>query len=262
MRRIAVLSMALAVAVLVWADSSQAQDDQGQGGRRGRAGQGQGRQGRGGGFGQRGGGRNSLEGLLQMDEVKTEIDLTEDQGSEISEYADGLERPNFQDFGNFQDMTAEERTEAMAKFGEANAKRAAEIRTKVEAVLLEPQMTRLNEIYVQALGINGLSDAWIAGQLELSDDQKAKLAEMAPAFGGRGGRRGGGDQGGQSREEREAAMMDVLTTEQKTKYETMKGTDEFEFPQRGRGGRGGAGGGGRRGGGGGGGAGGGGGGGI
>jgi len=124
---------------------------------------------------------------------------------------------------------------------------------KLSEILLEHQVTRLNEIYVQAMGANAVQDPMVAKALEISDDQKENMQELRDEMlESMRSMRGDSDDREAMREkmqemnqEIQEKMMDLLSDDQKDKLEEMKG-EAFDLPEdampqrRGRRGRGGA----------------------
>ncbi|HUQ68136.1 MAG TPA: hypothetical protein VM165_01360 [Planctomycetaceae bacterium] len=232
-----------------------AQQPDGQNRQRGQGGPGGPGGGRGGfGFGGPGGmfGGGGLMALVQIPEVQKEIKVTDDQKGLIDEMAkdlrDGGARPNREDF---QNLTDEQRTARFAEMRKQAEERAKQAEEGLKAALEAPQFARLNELRIQREGaVAALSRAEVAEQLKLSQDQKDKVAKINEAnrgggFGGGGQRPAGGGQpaaGGQQpdreammaefrarREKTEGEALAVLTAEQKTSFEKMKGA-KFEFP--------------------------------
>jgi len=269
-------ALLLASAVVAGPVLAQGQDEQGQGQRqRGQRGQ-RGGFGGFGGFGGMGGGGSMA--LLNSEQVQNEIELIDEQKTEIEaaqtamrEELQGL----FQGGAGGEEETDEER---QARFTEGREKMEAltkSLQEKIEnEILLPPQVERLKQINIQVRGIASLNDEEVATALSMTDDQKAELTaiqeemrtQMTALFPGFGQRGQGGD-GGQPRpqqtdEERQAArdkmtalraeteakQMAVLTEAQSAQFEAMKGEPvSFDIAelQGGRGGRGGFGGGGR-----------------
>ncbi len=219
-----------------------------------RGGQGGFRGGFGGGF-PGGGGGNSMS-LLRIEEVQTELEISPAQKEAIEKLAEQGrgERP---DFGNFREMSEEERQQAFEKMRKQAEERAEEMKLQLEEVLLPQQLERLEQISLQIRGVQALDDPEVADKLGLSEDQKTKLAEARQAQGEKMRERmremfqGGGAGGpggdireamGKMREEMEKEILSVLTSTQQSKFEEMKG-EKFEMPENaGRGGRGGFGG--------------------
>ena len=240
----------VAVALLVTAGSVLAHND-GPGG-----GEGRGRGGPGGGFGRGGfgrmGGGDSYLGLLRLDEVKTELKLTDDQNTKIAAIGEEMRNApppeGLPDFREIRDLPDEEQRAAQAKWAEFAATREKETRTKVAGVLDEAQMKRLRGLWVQRTGVlTALNNADLATELKLTDDQKTQLTaqreEQRASMRG-GGRRGegggppGGGAGGggnfaeRMQEVRKASdekALAVLTDDQKAALTAIEG-DKFTFP--------------------------------
>ncbi|MFN8854010.1 MAG: Spy/CpxP family protein refolding chaperone [Planctomycetaceae bacterium] len=232
--------------------------------------QGQGRGGFGGGFGGPPG-AGGVGALLLMEEVQSELKLTDDQKSKLREAREELRgeaggrRGGAPGGGaNFRDMSQEERQKFMEdarKRMQEQAKKSEELARKV---LTPEQMTRLNELRVQQEGVRALSRTEVAMALMLTDAQKEAIGDILeqarPQRGPGGGGPGGGGRGA-SAEEREKARAEaaertrktqadieaVLTDTQKAEWTKLQGA-KFTFPERpafgagGRGGRGGQGG--------------------
>jgi Spy/CpxP family protein refolding chaperone len=206
---------------------------------------------------QRGGGRGFGGGMMRpvakarlatLSEVQTELKLNDEQKSKISAVSDQLVSDTRGLFGGGGD-----RAEAMKKADELNK----DASTKVDALLDSPQQKRLQEISIQVNGASTLSDAAVQQQLQLTEDQKKKLEDVRQE-----NQQAAFDMfsnaGQLSREEMRAKMddlrkagtdklMGVLTDEQKTAFEALKGTPltvDLSQLRRGFGGGGGGGGGG------------------
>lgn len=224
------------VAVLaMFAVMAQVAEAQREGGRRG---------GRGGRFG-RGFEITPIQLAAQSDEVQTALNLTEDQKTKIEEINDELRsarRDLIDDGGGGREEREKLDAEAAAKLAE---------------VLDETQTKRLMGIQIQVNGANSLFDAAIAKELSISEDQNDELSEvrdsnreaMQDAF---AELRDEGvsfqdqefrDKLQELRTDGDKKLLAVLTSEQQTKYEALKGepveVDRSQF----RGGRGGFGGG-------------------
>lgn len=198
------------------------------------------RQGRRGG---RGGFTISKAQLLQNENVQKELELVDDQKTALAAIAEEAREGRRGGGGFDPDATPEERAKAR---GERQARMAA-IDKKIDAVLLPPQRTRLNEVYVQALGASALSNEAIAKELGIGPDQQEKIATvqqeamaaMREAFQGGNFDR---EKAQELRAESEKKVMAVLSAEQQAKLEKMKGKKvDFELNVFGRGRRGGGG---------------------
>jgi Spy/CpxP family protein refolding chaperone len=199
--------------------------------------------------------------LAAISAVQKELGLTEDQIAKLKTLGDEARAEMQQGVGGFEglrDLPAEERrakmTEFMAKQAEAARKVAEKYKPKVAEVLDAKQVERLDQIALQAAGVQALSDPAVAKTLKLSKDQQDKLASINKDFAEKqresfaGGAGGGGDIQDRFAKMREmSAARDkdleaVLTSDQKDQFAAMKGK-AFDVAQlRGPGGPGGAGG--------------------
>lgn len=211
-----------------------------------------GRRGRRGGPGGRGG--DPTLGLLQLDQVKAELKITEEQQTALDKLGDQRrERSADGERPNFREMSEEERNEFIAKMRKDQADRSQETREQLEEVLLPTQMERLEQIALQVQGAGALENPDVREALKISDDQLSRLDEARQSIqstmrekmqelfqsGDRDGMRAAF---GKLRAEAEQKLFDVLTSEQKSQLEKMKG-EPFDLPEQGFGfGRGGPGG--------------------
>ena len=208
-------------------------------------------QGRGrGGFGF--GGGNSLIRLAGNEAVQKELGLGETEKSKVEtisqEYGDAM-REEMQAAGgggNFQDLSDDERQKLFAKIREIATKVNETYEPKLKEALTADQFKRLQEISVQAGGVDAISDPRVAKELALTEEQTKKIADLRADY--REKMRGlfGPDAGDDARtkmrelrEEETKAVTEVLTKEQQDKLTALKGK-EFDVSQlRGRGGPGG-----------------------
>jgi Spy/CpxP family protein refolding chaperone len=195
------------------------------------------------GFGGFGGG---FAGLLQMEEVRKEVELLDDQWTQIQKINEDARNAAREgggfDFRSLQDLPEAERDKKIAEFREQAEKRSRENEAKVKEVLLPHQTERLEQLALQRQGVRALANEDVQGKLEFTEDQKKKVASLQEeqmerfrsAF-----QRGQNQQGERpnfeelnaQREKAEADMLAVLTDGQKKQFEEMKGKP-FEFPQR------------------------------
>jgi len=244
---------AVAVALCLITAAAEAQQQ----GRRGNRGGGPG------GFG-RGMGRFNGAGArlmyLQNDKVQKELELVDDQKDQIKKLGDKSRENMREMFSGLQDLPQEERQEKMRELQPKMEESQKALGKQVDEVLMPNQRDRLKQITVQIQGTGALSDEEVAKELALSDDQEKQIQQvrqeafekMRENF--RPGA-GGGDNDRDARRERmqkaqketDDKVLAVLTSEQRDKFEKMKG-EKFEFdPSQlfGQGGFGGPGGGGR-----------------
>ncbi|MCD0457944.1 hypothetical protein LOC72_00555 [Roseiconus lacunae] len=250
MKQISMALLCAAILSMIATDASAQRGGRGgfQGGGPGGPG-GRGFGGPGGGFG-----GSSVLGLLQIDEVKEEIDLLPDQEKAIGKINEG--RPRMERGERGQDVDRDAMRERFEKFREeltAFGKKADE---QLEEVLDPMQMERLQQIEVQIAGIGALRIERVAKALSLSEADQKKIEEtmqkgreemmgnMREMFQS-GDREGVREKMEAARKELEEKVLNELTSDQKKKFDALKGKP-FEMPERqgfgGRGGRGGPGG--------------------
>ncbi|NMC20364.1 MAG: hypothetical protein GYA33_08075 [Thermogutta sp.] len=192
-----------------------------------------------GGFGFMGGGMGWAQ-LLQIEKVQKEIELTDDQKAEVEKIVTANREKMRELFGQGQGGDRRANLEKARELQQESQK-------KIEGVLLPHQVARLNEIRLQVAGVGALMDPDVRKELGLSEEQVQKLRDvgrevmqgMRPQD-GEGPRDPGALRGRmqEMRQKMEEAAMKVLTDEQKSKWEKMKG-EKFEispedlFPRRG-----------------------------
>ena len=202
---------------------------------------GRGRGGFGGGFG----GPQSGLMLAGNPAIQKELGVTEDQIAKLKKLGDEA-REEMQaggggggDFAALRDLPEEERrakmTEMMNKRMEAARKVAEKYKPKLAEVLDAKQVERLNQIALQAAGPGAYSDPDVAKALKLSKEQQDKLATITKEFGEKqraaftgGGGGGGEDPRAKMRElnaARDKDLAAVLTDDQKTQLEKLKGKE-------------------------------------
>ena len=222
-------------------------------GERPQRGQGGGGPGGGRGFGGGGGfGGRGIASLLTIKEVRDELKMDEEQTKEMEAFAKELRdemQSQFAGFGSGRGGPGGSGgggpgggggggAPDMTKINEAMAKMQLKSESKLGEVLDPIQMDRLVGLFIQRDGVQTLSSKIISTRLEITEDQKTKLADqeknawegMRSLFGGGGG--GGGDMREKMekmRKESEEKISSVLTSAQKAKMDELKGA-KFEFP--------------------------------
>ncbi|MBU6277453.1 MAG: hypothetical protein KGQ61_12525 [Planctomycetes bacterium] len=169
-------------------------------------------QGPGRGMGRMGGGMSSAM-LLRQEAVQQELALTTAQVGEVGKLPEAAPPGG----GNPRDMTDDQRRAWM----EERMKTQAEEEKKVAAILDAKQAARLKQIRIQALGGRALMDEAVVKELGVTEDQigKAREAMMEVMQAGQGG----GGNPGEMRQKLLDKMNAILTAEQKTKFEALKG---------------------------------------
>ena len=167
-------------------------------------------QGPGRGMGRMGGGISSAM-LLRQEAVQQELALSAAQVGEIGKLPEAAPPGG----GNPRDMTDDQRRAWM----EERIKAQAEEEKKVATILDAKQAARLKQIRIQALGGRALMDEAVVKELGVTEDQigKAREAMMELMQGGPGGNPA------EMRQKLIDKMNTILTAEQKTKLEALKG---------------------------------------
>ena len=130
--------------------------------------------------------------------------------------------------------------EQIEEFRKQAAERAKVEKTKLAEILLPNQLKRLNEIYIQQLGTRAFDDEDVATALSITAEQKASLAKIREeqgaamrelfAAGGEGDREAARAKFAEMRKANDEKLLAVLTADQKTKFEELKGKP-FELPE-------------------------------
>jgi hypothetical protein len=225
----------IGVTIVLLASTVRAQEPKGQ--RRGGFG--------GAGFG-RGGFANSPALLLRMPEVQKEIGIRDEQKKEL----DGLQELLRSTSGgfNFQELQSlgqEERRQRLEEFRKKSQETNRQVDEKLRQILDAKQLERLNQLRLQREGIAAFNRPEIAKQLGLTTEQGDKIRKIQTdgaggAPGGPGGlpnlqnlsdqeRRDFFARMQERREKMQADILAVLTDEQKTKWNELKGKP-FDFP--------------------------------
>ena len=190
--------------------AGQGRGQQGRG-QQGRGQQGRGQQGRGGGFGSTRGGGTTLLGLCQNASVQKEIDLVDEQKTDLDKLRTSQEaarrsrtsdrtsnRTSSFDREAYQKASEEERRKmiedarAARNAPEAVKKREAEAATrakesserqkkedaKVAEILLPPQLARVKEIRIQLMGLRALSDTEVIAKLSITSAQQKQIKDI------------------------------------------------------------------------------------
>lgn len=194
---------------------------------------------------QREGGRRSssrsLLGLLRMEQVQKEMKLTEEQKTKVMEVVEKLGaemRKQMEALGSIED-----RGQRRTKMNELADQADAKLREQLRGVVEREQLMRLYQIRMQVRpAVESLANQYVARRLEITEEQKAKLAEIAKDLEAKQGELYGGmrdatdEQRSQAfqkmrtiRTEADEKALAVLTDAQKKSFEEMKGA-KFELP--------------------------------
>jgi Spy/CpxP family protein refolding chaperone len=199
-------------------------------------------------FAQRGGGRGfggvSKMGLLRVEKIQEEINLTDEQQEQVRAARRELRTERDGQGGggqSFRDLSDEERQEFRARMAERAQQRAKAENEKLAEILEDKQMKRLGEIYIQVVGAEALENAEVVAALKISEEQQEKLEtardeardkqreSMRDLFQA-GDREAAREKMAELRKETDAIILAVLTDEQKQEFEQMKG-ESLELTQ-------------------------------
>ena len=194
-------------------------------------------------FGFFGGGGTGLVTMAASESVQKDVGLSSDTSGKLRELRDdyfAAVQKEYQNAGisfqGFQDLSREEREKMTSKMTEVNRKLNDEFNPKVKALVSADQYKRLQQIHLQSNlrfgGPGALTYSEVAAELKLTDDQKKKLDDLSNEYRRRQFTGGGGDQDARAklREEFAGKTTEVLTAEQKTTLEKLKGP-EFDVSQ-------------------------------
>ena len=119
--------------------------------------------------------------LVQREDVQGELKITESQIEKIESLADEQResmRDQFGQFGDFQNMSDEERQDAMAKMRERRTSQQKELGKQIGEILNKEQQTRLAQLEFQFnLQRGDLMGALSAGGMELQQADEEKLRD-------------------------------------------------------------------------------------
>lgn len=124
--------------------------------------------------------RGSFLGLLSLENVQKELELSEDQIAKVREIGQKLRTEMREQWAGLREI--EDRQKRRAKMTELGNQLDEKAHGQIREVLAAEQMMRLYQIRLQVRGaVFGLNNAWIAERLKLTDDQKKKAAELDKA---------------------------------------------------------------------------------
>jgi Spy/CpxP family protein refolding chaperone len=144
--------------------------------------------------------------LLRVPAVQKELKLTDDQVKKLEQLVEQMHARTVPK----AEATSPEQRKANA--AEIMKGRGEGIQNKLREILTPEQLKRLHEIGLQLRGPMALADPQVLEQLNFTDEQRQKLAEI--------------------RQKVVEETMNLLTAEQRAAFEKMKGA-KFEMPPRG-----------------------------
>ena len=240
-------------------ESRGQQQERGPGGPGGDRGAGRGGPGGGRTMGGGVGGSMGIASLVQMKEVRTELKMDEDQVKSLEAIRESMGggrgpsgagspgggRPEGR--GDRGGPGGPPSVEQMKEMADRGKKMRAEIEGKVSDVLDPDQNSRILGLLIQHDGGRALTSSVLAAALELTPEQLTKLDDVQIAnmqeaqktmqevmAGGRDGWTKVREQMEAMKKKSEESMKAILTSDQRTQFDSMKG-EKFEFPERGPG---------------------------
>jgi hypothetical protein len=175
--------------------------------------------------------------LLTVPTVQVELKLTEEQQARVKEGIDNVWTPLREMPEQARNVGPEDIQAKMEKVRNIVQAKAQEMKKAIKGVLLPTQLERLKEIALQAVGAMAIIDKEVQQDLELSDDQVARIKAVYEDLSMKAGElldEGGDPQAMRQKRQQHKAdfekqLMDVLTPDQKATLEKMKGA-KFTLP--------------------------------
>ena len=187
--------------------------------------------------------RSSLLGLIRLKQVQKELKLSEEDAAKVTDLREKLGTEMGEKLSALREI--EDREQRRAKTTELSDEFDRKAGQQLRELLSREQITRLYQIRIQVRpAVESLANRYVAGRLELTDDQKNKLAQIGMEVEAkqselRRGMRGATEQqrtevSGKLRKIRSDAdekALGLLTAGQKEAFEKMKG-DTIKLPAR------------------------------
>jgi len=210
------------------------------------------------------GGSMGIASLVQMKEVRTELKMDEDQVKSLEAIRESMgggrgpsgagspgggrpEGGRPEGRGDRGGPGGPPSVEQMKEMADRGKKMRAEIEGKVSEILDPDQNSRILGLLIQRDSGRALASSVLAAALELTPEQLTKLDDVQIAnmqaaqktmqeamAGGRDGWTKVREQMEAMKKKSEESMLAVLTSEQRSQFDSMKG-EKFEFPERGPG---------------------------
>ena len=191
----------------------------------------------------RGSSRGSLLSLLRLEQVQKEMKLSEEQTAKVKEVVEKLGTEMREQYTALREI--EDRQQRTEKTTALSDEFDGKLREQLRDVVPREQMMRLYQIRMQVRPVvDSLANRYVAGRLELTDQQKEKLAEIAKDSQAKQSElyatmRDATDEQRsdvyqklrQVRSDADEKALGVLTAEQKAAFEEMKG-EKIELEMR------------------------------
>ena len=187
--------------------------------------------------------RGSLLGLLRLEQVQKEMKLSEEQTAKVKEVVEKLGTEMREQYTALREI--EDRQQRTEKTTALSDEFDGKVREQLRDVVEREQIMRLYQIRMQVRpAADSLANRYVAGRLELTDEQKQKLAEIAKESQAKQSEvyatmRDATDEQrseayqklGKLRSDMDEKALGVLTAEQKKSFEEMKG-EKIELEMR------------------------------
>jgi hypothetical protein len=186
-------------------------------------------------------GRDSLLGLLRIEQVQKELKLSEDDLAKVKKVNEDISAEMTKEATEIRKI--EDQAERRTKMTELAAKLDKKAEEQLGSALSKEQMARLGQIRVQARGtVASLANKSVAEKLKLTEDQQKKVADLAKEMQTKRTEMFSNLRDATPEQRTEAMKkyrelsaetdkkaLEVLTDEQKKAFEEMKGA-KFEMP--------------------------------
>ncbi len=177
--------------------------------------------------------------LLMNAAVQKDLELANDQKADVKTIADsarGRTDELARRLQGYLQLSPQERSKRSAEVRAKHDTIALDVRKNVHDVLLSHQKQRLIGLFVQLRGIDSLIDAEVAEEVGLSPRQREELSKVRVEAGRKVLQTAQASQAGQTalpqwktlRSEVEEKLLAVLTSEQRAKFDELKG-EPFDF---------------------------------
>lgn len=169
--------------------------------------------------------------LLRNKAVAEDLKITEEQVTKMKDFVKDQETKNQETMKSkteaLKDAPMDERFEKMRKIG-AEITASTYKALESENILNTVQIKRLKQIEWQVAGARAVNQPEVNDALKLTEDQKTKVKDALPRFGGRQGGGGGGtppDAEAREKARKEAIekVQAILTDEQKATWKDLMG---------------------------------------
>jgi len=185
-------------------------------------------------------GGDAFFGLLQHEKIQKELNLTEEQKGKIRELLKGVFEEMRERSGGMEQLTPEQRREKFQHLREQSAAQAEKVKKQLLEILSPEQLARLKQLRLQLQGLGAFTDPEVASTIQLTEEQRAKLRQLREEMQQKT-REIWGSLRELSREERAAKQgelrekvrqlheemmkkaLDLLTPEQREKFEKLLG---------------------------------------